>query len=507
MKLSELLSGIEFSELADADEGLEIEAVTSDSRRVKPGTVFVAMRGTAFDGHMFVDDALRNGAACIVHEKPVEVPPGVCHLRVSDARQLYPLLVARLVGYPSEKLRVIGVTGTNGKTTVTLLVDSILRTAGHTSCVLGTLGTRLPLSTEQPDPLSFTGRGLTTPDAADLQSTIENCLQLGATHLVMEVSSHALDQRRVDSVHFRGRIFTNLTREHLDYHVTMENYAQVKRSFFERAEFGIPEYAVVNADDELGREILRSATCPALSFGFGEMTSLSARVTRRDLNGIECELFFRDGNDAGWPDAVTGFRTTIRSPLIGRYNVTNILAAAGTALMENVSAEDIAVGVEAVRAIPGRLERVENRRGLHVFVDYAHTQDALSNVLQTIREAAADARIICVFGCGGDRDREKRPVMGQTVAAIAHAVFVTNDNPRSEEPQQIIDEILAGIPDEARTHCTVEPDRQRAIEAALSSAKAGDVVLIAGKGHEDYQVFADRTEHFSDVEAAREFMK
>jgi len=506
MKLSELLAGIEFSELADADESLEIEAVTSDSRRVKPGTVFVAMRGTTFDGHMFVDDAVRNGAACIVHEKPVEVPPGVCHLRISDARRLYPLLAARLAGHPSEKLRVIGVTGTNGKTSIMLLADSILRAAGHKSCVLGTLGMRLPLSDVQPDPLAFTGRGLTTPDASDLQSTIADCAQLGATHLVMEVSSHALDQRRVDSVHFRGRIFTNLTREHLDYHITMENYARVKRSFFERNEFGVPEYAVVNADDELGQEILRTAECPALSYGFGETTSLTARVTRRDLHGIECELFFRDGNDAGWPDAVAGFKATVRSPLIGRYNVTNILAAAGAALMENVSAEDIAAGVEAVRAIPGRLERVENAGGLHVFVDYAHTPDALSNVLQTIREAAAGARIICVFGCGGDRDREKRPVMGQTVAAIADAVFVTNDNPRSEEPQQIIDEILVGIPDEARARCTVEPDRRRAIEAALSTAGAGDIVLIAGKGHEDYQIFADRTEHFSDVEAAREFL-
>jgi len=506
MKLSELLAGIEFSELADADESLEIEAVTSDSRRVKPGTMFVAMPGTTTDGHRFVDDALRNGAACLVHEKPVEVPPGTCHLRVPDARRLYPLLAARLAGHPSEKLRVIGVTGTNGKTSVTLLVDSILRAAGHRSCVLGTLGARLPLTAEQPDPLAFTGRGLTTPDAADLQSTIGSCVQLGATHLVMEVSSHSLDQRRVDSVHFRGRIFTNLTPEHLDYHVTMENYARVKLSLFERGEFGIPEYAVVNADDELGREILRTVEFPVLSYGFGETTSLSARITRRDLNGIECELFFRDGNGAGWPEAVTNFKATIRSPLIGRYNVTNILAAAGAALMENVSAEDIAAGVESVRAIPGRLERVENAGGLHVFVDYAHTPDALSNVLQTIREAAASARIICVFGCGGDRDREKRPLMGQTVATAADAVFVTTDNPRSEEPQQIIDEILAGIPDKARARCTVEPDRRRAIEAALSAADAGDIVLIAGKGHEDYQIFADRTEHFSDVDVAREFL-
>jgi UDP-N-acetylmuramyl-tripeptide synthetase len=322
----------------------------------------------------------------------------------------------------------------------------------------------------------------------------------------MEVSSHALDQRRVDSVHFRGRIFTNLTPEHLDYHGTMENYAKVKSGFFEHSEFGAAEYAVVNVDDELGQEILSAAEFPALSYGFGEAASLTARVTGRDLNGIECELFFRDGNDAGWPDAVTEFKTTIRSPLMGRYNVLNILAAAGAALMENVGAAEVAAGLEGVRAIPGRLERVENPRGLHVFVDYAHTPDALSNVLQTVREVAAGARIICVFGCGGDRDREKRPLMGQTVSAMTDYIIVTNDNPRSESPRQIIDEILAGIPDEARTRCTVEPDRRRAIETALSTGKAGDIVLIAGKGHEDYQIFADRTEHFSDAEVAREFL-
>ncbi len=506
MKLSELLSGIEFTELADADESLEIDAVTSDSRRVKPGTAFVAMRGTTFDGHMFVADALQNGASCIVHEKPVEIPRGVCHLRVADSRSFYPVLAARLAGEPSEKLRVIGVTGTNGKTSVTLLVDSILRAAGHKSCVLGTLGTRPPLWEEQADPLGFTGRGLTTPDAADLQSTLARCLKLGATHVVMEASSHALDQKRVDAVHFRGRIFTNLTREHLDYHKTMEEYARAKRSFFERAQFGKAEYAAINADDEVGREIAQALTYPVLSYGFGEIAALTAQITRQNLSGIECELYSRD-ETGGMPEEAAGFRATVRSRLIGRYNATNILAAAGCALMEGVNADDIAAGVEAVSIIPGRLERVENARGLHVFVDYAHTPDALSNLLQTICDVAGGARIICVFGCGGDRDREKRPLMGKTVATIADAAFVTSDNPRSEEPQRIIDEILAGIPGKAKERCTVEPDRRRAIKAALESAEAGDIVLIAGKGHEDYQIFADRTEHFSDVEVARELLE
>jgi UDP-N-acetylmuramoyl-L-alanyl-D-glutamate--2,6-diaminopimelate ligase len=413
-------------------------------------------------------------------------------------------LAARIAGMPSERLRVIGVTGTNGKTSFTLLVDSILRAAGLSPAVLGTLGARLPLHGELTDSLGFTGRGLTTPDAADLQKVIFHCLELGATHLVMEASSHAIDQRRMDYVHFRGRAFTNLTQDHLDYHRTMAEYAAVKQEFFTRAEFGAPEYAVLNTDTEFCKSLLPSIPYPILSYGLSNDAALTAHIMSQNLDGTKVELYLRDTADK--PATLQTFRCVAETPLIGRFNTYNILAAAGAALMEGVGAEAISAGIAASTLIPGRLQRVANRRGMHVFVDYAHTPDALTNVLTAVREVSGNARIICVFGCGGDRDQAKRPLMGRAVAQLADFMILTNDNPRSEDPQAIIEGILVGLPAEGFPPRLVEPDRRMAIQAALAEARPGDVVLIAGKGHEDYQIFSDRTEHFSDVETVRELM-
>jgi UDP-N-acetylmuramoyl-L-alanyl-D-glutamate--2,6-diaminopimelate ligase len=510
MRLAEILQGIEFTELLGGDENLEIASVTNDSRHVVPGTMFVALGGTKVDGHHFVDDAMKHGAACIVHEKTIEIPHGTCHVRVDDTRKVYPLLAARIAGMPSEELRVIGVTGTNGKTSTTLLTDAILRAAGYSPAVLGTLGARLPLDrlgTMLPlgggrsDTLAFTGRGLTTPDAADLQATIRQCIELGATHLIMEASSHAIDQRRMDYVHFRGRVFTNLTQDHLDYHRTMEEYAAVKRGLFTRAEFGTPEYAVLNADTEFGASLLPELPYPVLTYGLRMGAALTAHIISQTLAGTKAELFL--SRDVKVSQTLQAFQCIVETPLIGRFNIYNILASAGAALMEGTGAETIAAGVAALKVIPGRLQRVENSRGIHVFVDYAHTPDALANVLTALREVAGGSRIICVFGCGGDRDRSKRPLMGQAVARLADAMVITNDNPRSEAPLSIIADILAGLPPAGTQERLVEPDRGLAIQAALAQAMEGDAVLIAGKGHEDYQIFADRTEHFSDVETAR----
>jgi len=505
MRLAELLQGIEFTELVEADENLDLLAVTNDSRRVKPGTVFVAMAGTQTDGHRFVDDALTRGAACIVHEKAVEVPPGTCRMRVPDARRLYPLLAARLCGEPSGQLRAIGVTGTNGKTTVTLLIDSILRAAGYRPAVLGTLGVRLPLTGKEADPLQFSGRGLTTPDAAEVQLRLQECQQLGATHVVMEASSHAIDQGRIDFVHFRGRLFTNLSQDHLDYHITMEEYARAKRSFFHRPEFGPGEYAVTNLDDELGREIADLVPYPCLNYGLRARAAFAGRVLKQDLRGTTAEMRLDPATAERLGTRACEPGITVRSPLVGAFNVYNMLAAAGAACMEQVSAEHIAAGIQAVTRVPGRLERVENDCGFEVFVDYAHTPDALINVLAALRESGG-ARVICVFGCGGDRDRAKRPLMGRAACAGADLVVITNDNPRSEDPMEIIRDILSGIPPEAKGKCLVEPDRRQAISRALGEARPGEVVLLAGKGHEDYQIFADRTEQFSDAAVARELL-
>ncbi len=504
MKLIELLAHLDYTELSGCNENLIVTSVTNDSRQVSPGTMFVAIAGAKADGHHFAAKAVENGAACVVHEKAVEVPIGVCRVRVRDTRKAYPLLAALISGLPSERLRIIGVTGTNGKTSFTLLLDSILRAAGHSPAVLGTLGARLPIGTSHEDPLAFTGRGLTTPDAADLQAIIRRCADLGATHLVMEASSHAIDQRRMDYVRFLGRVFTNLTQDHLDYHLTMEAYAEVKRELFRRREFGEPEYAVLNADSGFGQGMLRELAYPALSYGLGEEAALTARIANQDLTGTSAEIVLH--SEACKPKTLAAFRAEIKTHLIGGFNIYNILAAAGAAIMEGVGEEAVSAGVEALKVIPGRLQRVENLRGIHVFVDYAHTPDALTNVLTALQEVSGGGRIICVFGCGGDRDHSKRPLMGRVVAMLADAMIITTDNPRGEDPMAIISDILSGLPAAGSQPRLIEPDRRLAIKAALEEANEGDAVLIAGKGHEDYQILAYSTEHFSDVEVARELL-
>jgi len=508
VRLRELLKGISGLDTSKADLNAEIRSVTNDSRRVAPGSLFVALKGTATDGHRFVKSAISNGACCVVCQDRIEVPENVSCVCAADTAALYPQLVARMAGDPSSRLRVIGVTGTNGKTSVTIMLDSIMRVAERRSAILGTLGFRPPLAVEEDDAVGFIGRGLTTPDAADLQGLLAACVAEQADYVIMEVSSHALVQRRVDHVHYRGRLFTNITQDHLDYHHSMEEYAEAKLSFFTRPELGTPDYAVVNRDDALCPRIVEAVDCPVLLYSMSPGADLTARVTKHNLDRVQCRLSFSGlkGVDAG-PFESEPFELLLESPLIGSYNVANMMAAAGSALLEGAGPDAIRTGLMRVKRIPGRLERVPNERGIHVFVDYAHTPDALTKVFATIRQAAEKGtRILCVFGCGGDRDRDKRPRMGLAVSAGADTLVVTSDNPRSEDPMGIIGDILAGIPPEAESRRIVEPDRRLAIGLALELAQPGDVVLIAGKGHEDYQVFADRTEHFSDVEVARELL-
>jgi UDP-N-acetylmuramoyl-L-alanyl-D-glutamate--2,6-diaminopimelate ligase len=508
VRLGELLKGIDGLDTGKADLNAHIRSVTNDSRKAGPGSLFVALKGTATDGHLFAPAAVSNGAVCIVHQDPLTTPEGVSRVHAVDTGPLYALLAARIAGEPSRKLRVIGVTGTNGKTSVTIMLDSILRAAGRRCAILGTLGFRPPLAANAPDTLSFVGRGLTTPDAADLQNLLAACVLDEAECVAMEVSSHALVQRRVDHVHYRGRLFTNLTQDHLDYHHTMEKYAEAKLNFFTRPELGRADYAVANWDDALGSRIAAEADCTVLRYGMSGGVELTARIQRQNLEGIQCRLSYNGLKAADAPpSAREPFEVLLESPLIGSYNISNMMAAAGGAVMEGVEPDAIRTGLMRVKRIPGRLERVPNKHGVHVLVDYAHTPDALAKVLATIRQAAgAGTRIICVFGCGGDRDRDKRPKMG-LAAAGADILVVTSDNPRSENPLAIITGILGGIPHEAESRCIVEPDRREAIGLARELAHSGDVVLIAGKGHEDYQIFADRTERFSDVEVARELLQ
>jgi UDP-N-acetylmuramoyl-L-alanyl-D-glutamate--2,6-diaminopimelate ligase len=486
----------------------ELKAVTSDSREVKAGTVFVAVKGTTQDGHKFIAQAVQSGAALIVGEEPASphapALKNTPYVQVADSRLALAYFAAQLAGNPSHGLTVVGVTGTSGKTTTTYFIESILHSAGHRVGVVGTVnfrfGDKIYPSTH------------TTPGAPELQKLLAEMKKDGCTAVVMEVSSHALKQRRADFIAFDAVLFTNLTPEHLDFHPDMEDYYRSKTLLFTDALYysiraGKRPFAAVSDDDEWGKRLLREMRTPPnplpeiwfACFGLSEKADLSARNLKITAAGIRGE--------AG------GVR--VNSPLIGKFNAQNLLGAIAASQGLHVNPMSIADGIVALKNVPGRLERVTHSRGVHVLVDYAHKSDALDKVLRVLREVKLEsAQLITVFGCGGDRDKTKRPVMGKIAAELSDRVFVTSDNPRTEDPDAIIREIMAGMGtagSASKSKVIVEPDRRKAIFAAISEARAGDWVLIAGKGHENYQIIGDsaatggtRKIHFDDREVAQE---
>ncbi len=491
MRLSQLLATAGAALPPGSDP--EVSRVTSDSRSVTPGTAFFAVRGSRQDGHDFAAEAVRRGAAAVVAEREVGCPP-VPLARVADARRALALAAARLEGNPGEALSLAGVTGTNGKTTVAWLVDACLRQAGVPSGLVGTVAYRWP-GGERPAPH-------TTPDAVALQALLAEMRRAGARAAVLEVSSHALDQERVAGLPFRVAAFTNLTRDHLDYHGDMERYFQAKRRLFSEG-LAAGGVAVVNGDDPFGARLHRELTAAGrTTWRFGAAAAeLRAHEARMGLFGIEASLQTPAGP------------ISLRSPLVGDHNLENLLAAAGTALGLGLSPAAVAADLAASTGAPGRLERIE-AGGVAAFVDYAHTHDALKRVTEALRRLAP-RRLVVVFGCGGDRDRGKRPLMGEVAGRAADLAVVTSDNPRGEEPLAIIGEILPGLeragarrlPEaEARGGArgyAVVPDRREAIALAIAAAGPGDAVLIAGKGHEDYQITGAERRHFDDREEAR----
>ncbi len=453
--------------------------VQCDSRRVRPGDLFVAVSGNREDGARYAAAALARGAVAVVAEG---VPPDCARslVRVKDARRALGLLAAALNGWPARKLEVFGVTGTNGKTTTAWLLRELLRAGGRQPGLLSTVQ------------VEYGGRAIpatrTTPDACELQGLLAAMQGAGCDSAVMEVSSHALDQQRVAGLRFAGAAFTNLSQDHLDYHHTMEAYYQAKqRLFAQLAEEcpGAPAVCFIDAgygermSGYLATLPLRRVTC-----GFGAAADVRAEEVALAAEGSRFVLALPDGR-----------RLAVRVSLAGRYNIANMLCAAGLALEAGVPLDAVGAALEGAQPRWGRLERVPVPQPVAVYVDYAHTDDALKNVLGTLRETTA-GRLLVVFGCGGDRDRTKRPLMGRACAAAADHLVVTSDNPRTEEPEAIIAEILAGIPE--GTSVTVEPDRRAAIRRALALAGAGDVVLVAGKGHESFQELAARTIPFDD---------
>ncbi len=480
MKLADVFLGIPVLSGGAAGD-LEISGIAYNSKAVRPGFLFAALRGAAQNGMDFVAEAEANGAAAVLSAWPKPPAGRAAWIQVADAREALALAAANFHGHPSDRMKVVGVTGTKGKTTTTYLLEEILRAAGTAPGVIGTIEYRRP-GWKIPAPR-------TTPEAPDLQALLGEMLGAGVSHCVMEVSSHALEQKRVWGVGFDVAVFTNLSGEHLDYHPSMEDYFEAKKKLFvlnhkKRA-------AVVNMDDPWGQRLVAELPMTTVTFGLEPAAIVRALKFVLSEAGIDAQV------------AYPGGVMRLQSTLVGRHNLYNMLAAAAAALALNVAPADIVKGVAALAGVPGRFERVPNDRGIQVVVDYAHTDNALEHVLMTAREFKP-RRIVLVFGAGGDRDRDKRERMGRVAARLADWTVLTSDNPRSEEPGAIIADIEAGFVREAVKTYEIEPDRRKAIVRALATANKGDIVIIAGKGHEDYQVFKDRTVHFSDVEVAAE---
>lgn len=498
MRLQQLLETIPVL-AASGDSQAEISMLTCDSRQVTAGALFFALPGASVDGHQFIQRAVEAGARAVVLEDATRAPSGISWVQVADGRLAMARMAARFQGDPTARLPLVGITGTNGKTTTTYLIEAILAAAGQPAAVLGTISYRFGST--------VINASHTTPESTELQAAFGQLADAGAQGFVMEVSSHALEQKRVDGCHFDVGVFTNLTRDHLDYHRTMEAYQAAKQRLF--SELLRPDAvkerrrAVINLDDPAAVDFVRSAACPVISYGLTAGADVTVRDLHSSVDGIQGTLVT--------PAGEVGFN----SGLVGRYNLSNILAAVGAGIALDLPLKSISRGISQQAKVPGRLERVPNRRGVTCLVDYAHTGDALENVLSTLRELAT-GRIITVFGCGGDRDPGKRPVMGAIAARLSDFSVVTSDNPRTEDPHMILAQIREGIlPLAVREYrlaeleqgfdgkgFTVLENRRDAIRLAARLTQPGDILLLAGKGHEDYQIIGMTKHHFDDREEA-----
>src|ERR1700693_3621156 len=488
MTFQQVLNGAEVL-ACGGDPG--VSGVEYDSRRVKPGCLFVAMRGESSDGNRFIDSAISAGAVGVVTDSAAEkARPGVAWAVVPNGRRASARVSANFYGKPAGRIAVTGITGTNGKSTTAFLVESILAAAGRKSALIGTIeyhvaGKVLPAPH-------------TTPEALEVKRIFSEALRNGATDAVMEVSSHALAQERVYGVPFDVAVFTNLTRDHLDYHNTMEEYFAAKRVLFEGCGTDAPRAVVTNIDDESGAklaEFSRKRGSVVLKYGWerGDLHAERVEITTR---GTRFDLVMPEGKIA------------VFSALIGRVNVYNILAAAGAGYARGCSAQAIAAGIDKLACVPGRFERVDCGQPFTVVVDYAHTDDALRNLTALARElvSVAKGRVLTVFGCGGDRDRKKRPLMGEAAGRGSDFVVLTSDNPRSEDPLAIINDAVVGL-QKTGVKYSVEPDRRKAIALAVGEARPGDIVLLAGKGHEKVQVGRECAVPFDDLDVAREALR
>ncbi|MCX5680577.1 MAG: UDP-N-acetylmuramoyl-L-alanyl-D-glutamate--2,6-diaminopimelate ligase [Candidatus Omnitrophica bacterium] len=481
MLFEEALKGIDYS-IQTGSPDIDITALSDDSRTVTRGSIFVALEGYAKDGRNFVNEAVSNGAVAIISDPGLRVPEGVIKVSVSDVRTALAKIAKNFYGDPSAKLKVIGITGTNGKTTTTYLIEAIAKSAGAKAGVIGTINYR---SNGDARPAKNT-----TPGSLELQKLLSEMVDDGVKYAAVEVSSHALDQGRVSGVGLDVGLFTNITSDHLDYHKTKAEYFKAKSKIF--AHLKNSGVAVLNYDDEKVRSIKGSIKARVLTYGINEGSDVKALKIKLSSNSSSFEVSTPSGE---FP---------IKTRLIGMHNVSNCLAAIAAMYALGVDRKSIAEGIGSIVSIPGRLESVEMGQSFKVLVDYAHTEDALNNVL-SILKSICEGKVWTVFGCGGDRDKSKRPLMGLSACKFSDRVIVTSDNPRSEEPLDIIRDIKSGINGKFSNYDIV-PDRREAIRKAVSSATKGDIILIAGKGHEDYQIIKDGVIHFDDREVAAEIL-
>jgi len=517
MTLAGVLEGVRLrGVLAPEWAGMKVEGLEYDSRKVEKDTLFFAFAGARFDGRQFAREAEARGACAVVSELPRSedaanpiaispaippaipptIPPAIPWIEVEHGRKALAIAARNFYAQPDERVYFTGITGTNGKTTTAYLTDAILRRPGGPTpapkaltAMIGTIEYRIG------DEIRKAPN--TTPESLDVIRLAAELEQRGGRYLTMEVSSHGLALARVYGMQFHTAVFTNLTRDHLDFHQTMEEYAAAKRLLFSPAEGPSPQWAILNADDPASESMLPSGDARVIWYGTSEKADLRAENIRSDFKGLRFDAVYQ------------GQRQAVESPLVGRINVSNILAAVGVGLSYGLDLTTIAEGIRTCPPVPGRFERVDGGQPFLVVVDYAHTDDALRNVIRSARELAVQAgkgRVITLFGCGGDRDRTKRPLMGMAAAEASDFVVLTSDNPRSEDPLDIMNDVMVGL-GRFDTPLVAEPDRAKAIARALSEAKAGDVVLLAGKGHETYQILKDRTIDFDDRETARQVLQ
>lgn len=482
MRAKELIESLDRRRIPSAFKDFEAEGISCNSKEVSDNFIFVAIEGTHLNGHRFIDEAISRGAKAVVIQSSafkVQSSKKASVIPVDDTRRALANLAAKFYGNPSSKIKVVGVTGTNGKTTITYLIEDLLKKTGFMPAVIGTVNYRFK------DKIIPSKN--TTPGPLELQSLLADMVKENASHAIMEVSSHALNQDRTYAIDFHSAIFTNLTQDHLDYHKTQEDYFQDKVKLFKDLDRNA--FIVINTDDAYGRRIREMIKGPEIiTYAIDNEADIMAKDIKPGMSATEFTLM---ANKKGM---------NFKTGLIGRHNIYNILASFAWAFKEGLNQTGAKSALESFNFIPGRLEKIISGRDFSVFVDYAHTEDALTNAITALRQISAN-KIIVVFGCGGERDKTKRPKMGRAVSDLADYAIITNDNPRSEDPQKIIEDIVKGLKKD--NYCII-PDRKVAISKSLSIAKAGDIVLIAGKGHENCQILKDQTIHFDDREVVKE---